>query len=273
MKKLFYISSVTSILLLSNLNAGFFDTLLDEGTNITKSVISNATSSSSSSKLSSDEIGVGLKDALNLGIKSAIDTLGKKDGFLKNRNVAIPLPENLELIKSGFKKIGKEKYLDELVVAMNRSAEKAVPKTVDIFLNSISKMEFKDVQKILFGADNEATNYFKKSTKDDLIKTLTPIIKESIAETEVVSYYNGVKTIYDSSKESLGLSKVSSLIGEFSSFIPQSMKFSDVDIENFVVSKTMDGVFFMIEEKEKELREQPAMRTTKTLQKVFGELK
>ena len=264
MKKIFY-SIFISMLFLTNLNAWVFKDFFAGTLDFTKNVVSN-------SNLSNDEIGIGLKDALNIGIKSAIDTLGKKDGFLKNKSVAIPLPENLLLIKSGLQKIGKEKYLNELIIAMNRSAEKAVPKTVEIFLNSISKMEFKDVQKILFGADNEATKYFKKTTKNDLIKTLTPIIKESIAETEVVSYYNGIKSIYDSSKESLGISKVTNIISEFSSFIPKSLNFTDVDIEEFVVSKTMDGVFFMIEQKEKELREKPAMRTTKALQKVFSEL-
>lgn len=265
MKRVFYSVPILSMFLFSNLNASIFKDFFGGTLDVTKSVVSN-------SKLSNDEIGIGLKDALNIGIKSAIETLGREDGFLKNANVAIPLPENLKLIESGFKKIGKEKYLNELIVAMNRSAEKAVPKTVDIFLNSISKMEFKDVQKILFGADNEATNYFKKTTKGELIKTLTPIIKESIKQTEVVGYYNGAKSVYDSFKDSLGMSSVTNVISGLSSFIPKSMNFTDIDIEEYVVSKTMDGVFQMIELKEKEIRNKPAMRTTKTLQKVFGEL-
>ncbi len=43
-----------------------------------------------------------------------------------------------------------------------------------------------------------------------------------------------------------------------------------LDIDDYVVNKSLDGLFYMVGEEEKKIRKNPAARVTSILREVFG---
>ena len=257
---------LTFSVLTACLNAGFMDIVKDN----VKNLADTKTVTHSSSSLSGGEVSSGLKEALKVGVKGAISTLGKDGGFLNNPAFKIPLPKNLQKAESLLRKAGGGKYADDLIASINHAAEKAVPETANIFMDSISNMNIKDAQAILNGGDSAATDYFRKTTKDKLIQKIAPIVKESMKENSVASYYKSFNGYY--SKYAKGFvknSSIGSLAKNFgvSDYLPSE---SDADLESYVTNKTIDSLFSMISQKEKLIRENPMFRTTDLLKKVFG---
>ncbi len=248
------------------LNAGFMDMVKDNVKNL-----SNAkTLGSSSSSLGNGEVSSGLKEALKVGVKGAISTLGKEGGFLNNPAFKIPLPKNMQKAESLLRKAGGGKYADELIASINHAAEKAVPETADIFMDTISNMNIQDAQAILQGGDTAATDYFRKTTKSKLIQKITPIVKESMKKSSVASYYKSFNGYYSKyAKGFMQNSSVGALAKNFgvSDYLPGT---EDADLESYVTNKTIDSLFSMISQKEKLIRENPMFRTTDLLKKVFG---
>jgi hypothetical protein len=162
-------------------------------------VANSALGSQKSSNLSNGEIDSGLKEALSLGVKNAVEALGKDGGYLNDKSVKIPLPDSLQKMADMAKSVGAQKYADELIVAMNKAASKAAPKSAEIFLDSIKSMSIEDGKKILMGGDNAATQYLKKSSYDKLVKVIAPIVKESMSECQVASYLKAFNDYYKSS--------------------------------------------------------------------------
>jgi len=257
----------------------FIATLLVASVNLSafdlKEVVSKAeevlkTDSDSKNILTSNlNIESALKEALNLGAKNALETLGAKNGFLDNKDVKIEFPESLELVKTGVVSLGGEKKIEEFVVSMNQSAVEAIPKTIPIFTKAIDGISIESAKKILLGEESEATKYLKTNTKDELVKSISPIIKESMAKSDVMTYYNAVNSLYQGSKSTLD-SALGENTKELLSMVTGSSKETNYeDIESYVVDETLNGIFFMIAEKEKQIREKPIFRTTKSLKEVF----
>lgn len=207
------------------------------------------TTSSSIVALSEGDIVAGLKEALEKGTKTAVELLGRKDGFLANPSVKIPMPKTLRSVEKGLRKVGQERYADQFVETMNRAAEKAVPEAISIFSDSIKNMSIKDAQTILQGEDDAATQYFRKTSEDKLRERFQPVVKSS---TDSV----GVTASYKKLTENLGL---------MSKFIDTDK----LDLDSYVTDKALDGLFTMIAVEEKKIRENPVARTTELLKKVF----
>ncbi|MCU7800240.1 MAG: DUF4197 domain-containing protein [gamma proteobacterium symbiont of Lucinoma myriamae] len=131
-----------------------------EADKVLKTTTGQDTTSTMSSALSNDEISQGLKEALDVGVKKAIDMLGTENGFLKDQSVKIPLPDSMQQVEKALRSFGQEKMADEFVTSMNRAAEQAVPQVTNVFVNSISQMSLDDAQGILSGGDTAATDYF-----------------------------------------------------------------------------------------------------------------
>ncbi len=247
-----------------SLNAGFMDIIKDNINSMQNHKISNTKS------MPNGEISTALKEVLSIGVKDAVSTLGKDGGFLNNPAFKIPLPKNLQKAAQIVRKAGGEKYVKELEEAINHAAEKAVPKTANIFLDAISSMSFQDAQKILNGGDNAATNYFKEKTQNKLIKAISTIVKESMKESSVASYYKSFNQYYSKyAKGFMQNSQIGSLAKSFGvdNYLPSS---NESDLESYVTSKTIDRLFKAISQKERLIRENPAFRTTDILKKVFG---
>jgi len=204
----------------------------------------------SGSMLSQTDVAAGLKEALEKGVGYAVDNLGKADGFLGNDKVKIPMPENLRKVEQILRQLGQDKYADEFVVTMNRAAEEAVPLTADILKKGVQELTIEDAKEILSGPDDAATSYLRKVGGERLRERISPIVENATARTGVTSQY---KNLFNN----LG-------------FMGGFMNPDDYDIDRYVTDKTMDGLFQMLAEQEKLIRENPVERTTDLLKKVFA---
>jgi|SRR5271165_904955 len=200
------------------------------------------------SGLSNDKIVAGLKEALQVSTGKAVALTGRPDGFLKNEAIKILLPPKLQTVGKGMRMLGMGAQVDELEVGMNRAAEQATPQAKAIFLSAVKRMTFDDARKILTGGDTAATEYFKSTSSGDLTTAFTPIVQRSMERVGVVQQYNQVLQ---------GAPGGSALAGQF-------------DLNKYVVGKTLDGLFLMLGQEEKKIRQNPAAQTTALLKEVFG---
>ncbi|MCT7552092.1 DUF4197 domain-containing protein [Aliarcobacter butzleri] len=234
-----------------------------------KTATSNSTSTINSN-LDNATISNGLKEALKNGVSFATTELGKSDGYLNNKSVKIPLPDNIKTIESVIRKAGGDKMADDLINSMNSAASKAAPKTAEIFVDAIDKMSLTDAQKILNGGDTAATEYFKKNTTSSLKEAIKPIIEETMKENEVAGYYDTLNNYYQSSAKGLvDTSSVTNLAKNFGvdSYLPGN---SNESLDDYVTSKAIDGLFTIIAQKEAAIRKNPAEQTSSILKEVFG---
>jgi len=201
------------------------------------------------SGLSNAKIGSGLKEALKIGTENAVHLTGKTDGYFLNQAIKILMPEKLRTFEKGLRTVGYGSQLDEFVLSMNRAAEKAAPFAKQIFWDAIGEMTFEDTRKILSGNETAATDYFKGKTTDKLTVAFKPIVDKSMNEVGVTRQYN-------------------ELVGRFQS-IP-FMKSETFDLDHYVVTKALDGLFHMVGEEEKKIRTNPTARVTDLLKEVFG---
>jgi hypothetical protein len=218
---------------------------LDKGTDLLKTY----GTSGSPSGLTLEEIGAGLKDALRVGSEDVVARLGRLDGFNTDSAVHIPLPKQLDTVKSVLNKVGMSGLLQDLELKLNRAAEAATPKAKNIFFQAIDEMTFDDVKKIYEGPEDAATQYFKRKMTPSLAKEMQPVVDKSLAEVGAVQAYDNVMKEY------------------------KSFPFSpDVkaDLTDYVVDKGMDGIFYYMAKEEAAIRQNPAKRTTELLQRVFG---
>jgi hypothetical protein len=198
---------------------------------------------------SSDRVAAGLKEALTVGTRNAVASTGRVDGFLKNAAIKILLPEKLRGIGKGLRAVGMGQQVDSLEVGMNRAAEQAAPAARQIFINAVKQMTISDARQILSGGDTAATDYFKSKSTAQLTAAFAPIVHKSMENVGVVQQYNKLMQ--------------NPLAGELA-------RSKDFDLDQYVVGKTMDGLFYMIGEEEKKIRHDPAAQTTALLREIFG---
>ena len=202
--------------------------------------------------ISSQDAGGGLKEALTQGAGKAVSLLGKSDGFLKNPKVKIPLPESMQKVESLMRGLGMGKQADELITAMNRAAEAAVPAAVDLLTDAVKQMTVEDAKGILTGGQNSATKYFRQKTSEPLAQQFLPIVKQAIEKVNLAKTYDK----FASKGAQFGL-----------------VKEEDTHLEAYVTRKALDGLFLMIAEEEKAIRTNPLGAAGSLAQKVFGALK
>ncbi len=201
--------------------------------------------------LTNKDAGAGLKAALEKGAGVAVDLLGKTDGFFGNGAVKIPLPDSLKKYEKLMHSVGMGKYADELVLTMNRAAEAAVPEAKKLFSESIKKMSVQDAKGILTGGQTSGTDYFKRSTTDQLREKFLPIVKKATAKVKLAEKYNQ----YAHKGVQFGL-----------------VKKEQANLDDYVTQKALDGLFFMVAEEEKKIRQDPVKTGSDIIRKVFGAL-
>jgi len=219
--------------------------------------------------LSTDLITKAFKQALKIGVNKAVDTLGKKGGFMDNPAARIPLPPPFSQMESMIRVAGGGDMIDEFILSMNRAAARAAPQTAGIFVASIDDMSFNDAADMLMMDGSPATDYFKRNTREDLKKLITPIIIKEMKTNKVYKYYDAVKTVADPMTK--GFAKMTNFMGMaekigVKKYIPQNA----VNIEEYITDHTIDAIFFMIGQSEKLIRTNPVHQTTAELRKVFG---
>lgn len=199
--------------------------------------------------LSNDKITAGLKEALKVSTNRAVAATGKPDGFLKNEAIKILLPEKLRRAGTGLRLVGMGPQLDELEIGMNRAAEQATPQAKQIFLNALMRMSIDDARHILSGGDTAATEYFREKSSEDLAAAFTPIVHRSLENVGVVKQYNQVMQ---------------------NSLAAPLLQRQNFNLDQYVVTKTLDGLFYTLGQEEKRIRKNPAAQTTNLLKEVFG---
>jgi len=192
----------------------------------------------------------GLKQALEVGTRNAVDRTSGENGFLDNPLIRIKLPGALDKMATGLRAVGFGAQIDELAVAMNRAAERAAGEATDVFWQGIRQMTFSDAVGILNGGDTAATEYFERTTRDTLRTRFDPIVSDKMNEVGVVKTYD-------------------QLVGKYEA-IPFTSKPS-FDLREYVTDKSLDGLFAILGEEERKIRTDPAARVTPLLREVFGQ--
>jgi hypothetical protein len=210
---------------------------------------------------SEDQVAQALKEALAKGVQTAITNLGKPGGFLSNANVRIPMPEKLQLVEKTLRSMKQDKYADEFVATMNHAAEAAVPEALPIFTDALKSMTVEDAKKLVTGGNDSATQFFKTKGEKQIQEKMMPIIKDATAKTGVTSAY---KKLLD---QATANNSVGSFLGKL------NVNTAALDVDSYVTQKASDGLFKMIADEEKRIRENPAARTTELLKDVFGAVK
>jgi hypothetical protein len=191
----------------------------------------------------------GLKEALIRGSHAAVARLGVENGFFGNDRVKIPLPPSLRRLEAVIRSIGMSPHADELVLRMNRAAEAAVPEAKTLLIDAAKRMSVQDAKGILTGGDDAATQYFKRTTSEPLVKRFQPIVKKAMQKVKLAEKYDEIAA----SGAKLGL-----------------VKEEDAQLEDYVTRKALDGLFISIAEEEKKIRKDPAGAASAILRKVFG---
>ena len=202
--------------------------------------------------LTNAEASSGLKLALEKGALAAIGLLGKPDGFLLNDKVRIPLPGFLETASNLLRTLGQGGRIDELVTSMNRAAETAVPQARDMLVGAVKNMNVNDAKNILSGGDTSVTSFFADKTRAPLNIKFLPVVSKATEKVGLANQYNEIA----GKAVDFGL-----------------MKREDASIQQYVTGKALDGLYFMIGEEEKKIRQDPIGTGSALLKKVFGVLK
>ncbi|MFV1996556.1 MAG: DUF4197 domain-containing protein [Acidiferrobacterales bacterium] len=191
-----------------------------------------------------------VRQALEQGGVHAVDSLGKRNGFLGNPKVRIPVPPQLRSIEQGMRQLGQGKKADLFITSLNRAAERATPLAKDILVGVIRKMTVQDVLKIVRGPENAATTYFRNKTSKQLTKAMLPIVADATNKVDVTHSYKGLIR----------------QAGPLAAFVD----LKQLDIDAYITRKTLDGIFLLIADEEMRIRKDPVARTTGLLRKVFG---
>ena len=199
--------------------------------------------------LSQDQIGNGLREALDNGIKNQVSKLTSKDGFYRNELVKIILPEELQAVDKALRRLGLSNLANEGIKVLNRAAEDAVKTATPIFIKAVKEISFKDAKNILLGDKNAATSYLQSKTTQNLYESFTPVIDNSFSKVGADKVWNNLISRYNA--------------------IPFVNKVNP-DLTNYVTTQALKGVFKMIEVEEKGIREKTGLRTSTLLKQVFA---
>lgn len=195
----------------------------------------------------------GLKEALATGTERAVTQVARTDGYFGNQLIRILLPPKLQKAADLLGTMGYRKEVDELVLSMNRAAERAAPKAAGFFGDAIRQMTVEDARGILAGGDTAATRFFEKKTRARLFDAFKPTVSESMGQVGTVRAYKDMIGRY-------GQLPLAAMTGTPS-----------LDLDAYVTNKALDGLFTVLGQEEKKIRTNPAARTTDILRTVFGE--
>ncbi len=203
-------------------------------------------------RISDQDANAGLKAALEKGSVAAVAALGRTDGFFGNGAVKIALPDSLKRYEKLMRGVGMGRYADQLILTMNRAAEASVPEAKTLLVDAVKKMTLQDAKGILTGGNTAGTEYFKRTTAEPLRARFLPIVQQATRKVRLAEKYNE----YAEKGAKFGL-----------------VKKEDANLDHYVTQKALDGLFYMVAEEEKKIRENPLKAGSDVLRKVFGALK
>lgn len=201
-----------------------------------------------SGELDTNTIVAGLKEALFVGAKNGVAKVSKVDGYFGNPFIRIPVPENVRKIERTLRKVGLNKEVDKFILSMNRAAEKAAPQALSFFVDAVKEMTIPDAVNILHGNDTAATDFLKSKTYQRIYGAFKPAVSTAMNDVGVTRSF---KEMMDKARN-----------------IPL-LKREAVDLDHYVTTKALDGLFIMVGQEEKKIRKDPAARVTDLLRTVF----
>jgi len=204
--------------------------------------------------LTNEEVISGLKEALNVGIKNAVNLSSVTDGFLKNDVIRLPFPPDAIKVREKAINFGLSKQVTTFEETLNRAAEEATKKALPIFIDAIKNMSVSDGFSILKGGDGAATKFLKSQTSNQLVIAFAPVVKEATTKVQLTAYWNPIITRYNSAMTLSGGQKL------------------DPDLDAYITQKAIDGLFYLVETEENKIRKDPLARVSDILVKVFGSL-
>jgi len=202
-----------------------------------------------SGALSENEIANGLKEALKVGIGNGSAEASRTDGYFKSEFIKIMFPPDAQKVENTLRQIGLGDEVDRFVLSLNRAAEDAAKKSKPIFVKAITSMTINDAVGILKGPDDAATSYLKRTTNQELYGTFFPVVDSTLNLNQATRYYADLVNTYNK--------------------IPFVQKVNP-DLKQYATQKAMDGLYFLIAQEEKKIREDPAARVTDILKRVFA---
>lgn len=200
--------------------------------------------------LSSAEVADGLKQALSKGVSKGTEQASQEGGFYQNPRLRIPFPPDVRQAEERLRQIGLGKEVDRFILTLNRGAEEAAKEARPIFLDAIRNMSIQDAWDILRGEEDAATQYLRRNTGDQLRNKFKPVMSRALEQVNATRYYNDIASTYNR--------------------IPGVQQI-DTDLEEYATSKALDGLFLLVAEEERNIRENPVARTTELLKRVFAQ--
>ena len=243
MKRIAVVIALTGLMLAAlsgNSRAGFFDDVT--------SILSGG--GTPGSGLDDATIVKGLKEALSTGTSRAVKSVSQRDGYFGNEAIKILLPERIRSTADLLGKFGFQQQVDEVILGMNRAAEKAAPKAAEHFVTALKAMSFDDARGILQGGKTSATDYFKEKTGPAIFASFKPVIAASMQDVGLLRSYKSMTDTVET--------------------IPFAGSMGSLDLEQYVTTRAVEGLFSMLGEEEMKIRTNPAARTSELLKKVFA---
>ena len=200
--------------------------------------------------LSTGDVIAGLKEALVKGAEYSTASASKTDGYLKNLEIKIPFPPEIEKIETTLRNVGLNKPVDDFIMSINRAAEQAANEAKPLFVSAITSMTIEDAWGILKGDNHAATTYLRKTTSSQLAVKFEPIIDNALNKVNATKYYEDMSTQYNR--------------------IPFVTKV-ETDLTKYVGQKAIDGLFVLVAKEEEKIRKDPLARTTELLKRVFAD--
>ncbi|MFZ5636158.1 MAG: DUF4197 domain-containing protein [Pseudomonadota bacterium] len=214
-------------------------------------------SRSGNGSLSERDAAGGIREALAQGVDRAVRQLGKEDGFFRDQAVKILVPEKLRKLSDLARQLGAGKKVDAFELSMNRAAEKAVPLAAGILADSVRQMTLQDAIGLVRGGETSATDFFRRTSEQKLYDAFLPIVAKQTASVGVTQKYK------DFTKKAGGNALAGALLGS------DGKGMSGADLDDYVTRRTIDGLFHVIAEQERQIRRNPGSRTTELLRRVF----
>ena len=221
---------------------------------VSTTILNPTNNSSAKIDLTNEEVISGLKEALNVGIKNAVNLSSVTDGFLKNDVIRLPFPPDAIKVREKAINFGLSKQVTTFEETLNRAAEEATKKALPIFVDAIKNMSVSDGFSILKGGDGAATKFLKSQTSNQLVLAFAPVVKEATTKVQLTAYWNPIITRYNSAMTLSGGQKL------------------DPDLDAYITQKAIDGLFYLVETEENKIRKDPLARVSDILVKVFGSL-
>ncbi len=237
---------VVIVTLISGAGSATAQTLLQQGKDLLKGL---TTGGAGRDSLTENEIGRGLRSALEVATRAVVEQLGRTDGFNADPAIHIPLPDTMKRVQSTLRRFGMAGLLDDLELRLNRAAEQATPKARQLFFDAITRMTMDDVRAVLAGPDDAATRYFQRAMSDPLAAEMRPIVDRTLAEAGAIAAYD----------RAMGQYRAIPLVPDVKA-----------DLTRHVVDLGLQGIFHYVATEEAAIRKNPIKRTSAILKKVFG---